>query len=418
MPDRPFRHAFAALTAAVTALVFTSAGAAAEESPNPDDDSTLNPTSARFHGEGPHVGARTIQHWTGQTTNPVNGVTYPYSMVGADPAGDDAATITVDIVPINVTVGGRAFNGSDVIPAVLASPIFQTSDYASTGAASTSTGARGAGGELSAGNVDVQLLDATMRSQFNKVGTDYHLYLEPIVRRPVTISVPAALGVLRTSRGGITSARVDVTWFQPQVEGLTASLHYLQPHRLALFITNDVRLYGNHDPVICCVFGAHGTTDTTAEGNGSDGRQSLQTFVWASWMTAGIANPATAWAVQDINGLSHEIAEWAADPFETNVVQPWFATRAPQYGCSSLLEVGDPTVGLGFSQGTNIFDQNAFTDGTYHPQDEVFLPWFMRTSPNDVSQATQGSATAGRYTFLGDLNRVAFFHQPPVTCTP
>jgi hypothetical protein len=416
MPYRPFRHASAALTAAVTAVVFTSAGAAAEQSPNPDDDSPS--TSARFHGEGPHVDARTIQHWTGQATNPANGVTYTYSMVGVDPATDGDATITVDIVPINVTVRGRAFNGSDLVPAVLASPLFEEGDYSSTGAASKSTGAKGVGGPLSAGNVDAQLLDATMRSQFNKVGSDYHLYLKPTVRRPVTIEVPDEFGVLRTSGGGITSARVDAIWFQPQVEGLTASLHYLQPHRLALFLTYDVRLYTNHNPNSCCVFGAHGTTDTTAEGHGSEGRQSLQTFVWASWMSAGIANPATAWAVQDINGLSHEITEWAADPFETNFVQPYGPPTAvaAMYGCGNLLETGDPTVTFGFSAGVNTFDQNAFSDGTYHPQDEAFLPWFMRTSPNDVSQATQGDASAGRYTFMGDLNRVAAFHQPATGC--
>ena len=28
-------------------------------------------------------------------------------------------------------------------------------------------------------------------------------------------------------------------------------------------------------------------------------------------------------------------------------------------------------------------------DGFYHPEDEAFLPWFMRTSPNTVSELTQ-----------------------------
>jgi hypothetical protein len=414
MPYRPFRSAFAALTAAASALVLTSGGVAADKPPTPVDESTLNPTSERFHGEGPHVGARTIQYWSGQATNPVDGLTYTYTMVGVDPATDGSATIEVDIVPIDVRVGGRAFNGSDVIPAVLASPLFQTGDYSSTSAASTRTGARGAGGELSAGNVDAQLLDATMRSQFNKVGTGYHLILAPKLRRSMTIDVPASVGSIRVTPAGIANAIVDQTWFQPRVEEMNASLHFLQPHRLALFITNDVMLYAG---TVCCAFGAHGTTDTTAEGNGSDGRQSLQTFVWASWLTAGSFNPANRWAMQDISGLSHEIAEWAADPFATTVVQPWSSPMvAPQYGCSNLLEIGDPVVRLGFSQGSNSFDQNAFTDGTFHPQDEVFLPWFMRTSPNNVSQPTQSDATAGRYTFMGDLNRVSIFHQAGNGC--
>jgi hypothetical protein len=416
MPYRPFRSAFAALTAAASALVLTSGGVAADKPPTPVDESTLNPTSERFHGEGPHVGARTIQHWTGETTNPADGVTYSYSMVGVDPASNGAASIDVDIVPINVTVGGRAFNGSDVIPAVLASPLFQTGDYSITSAASTSAGGRGSGGALSAGNVDVQLLDATMRSQFNKVGSDYHLYLTPTVRRPVTIDVPAAYGTVLISSRAIAIAAVDETWFPPQVEALNASLHYLQPHRLAIFITNDVMLYMDHIPTHCCVFGAHGATDTTAEGNGSDGRQSLQTFVWASWMTAGFFRPAGNWAKQDISGLSHEIAEWADDPFGTNTVASWLSPAAPQYGCNNLLETGDPTVNIGFSSGVNTYDQNAFTDGTYHPQDEAFLSWFMRTAPNHDSQPTQSDSTAGRYTFMGELNPFSYFHQPPATC--
>ena len=411
MPHRrSFRLPVAALIAAA-ALVLTAAGAAAEKPPTPIDDSALNPTSDRFHAVGPNIGARTIQFWTGQATNPVNSATYTYRMVGADPASNDAATIGVDIVPIDLNVGGMAFNASDVIPAVLASPLFQTGNYSSTTAASTKTGGQGSGGELSAGGVDVQYLDAIMRSQFNKVGSDYHLYLSPVVRRAVTLTVPAAVGTTLVSPRFITYGAVDETWFQPIVEGWTASLHYLQPHRLALFITDDVLLYSPASG--CCVFGAHGTADTTAEGNGSDGRQSLQTFAWASWMTAGFYKPSTSWVKQDINGLSHEIAEWAADPFMNNFVQPWSATG---YGCSDILETGDPVVGQGFTQGSTSFDQNIYSDGHYHPQDEVFLPWFMRTSPNDVSQPTQSDPSVGRYTFLGDLNGIWRFRQPPPSC--
>ena len=81
-----------------------------------------------------------------------------------------------------------------------------------------------------------------------------------------------------------------------------------------------------------------------------------------------------------------------------------------------MLEIGDPLVGFGFTQGSNSFDQtNPYTDGAFHPQDEVFLPWFMRTSPNDVSQPTQGAAT-GRYTFMGNLNRVSAFQQAAGGC--
>ena len=56
-------------------------------------------------------------------------------------------------------------------------------------------------------------------------------------------------------------------------------------------------------------------------------------------------------------------------------------------------------------------------DGTYHPEDEVFLPWFMRTAPNNVSEPTQSPSTnIGRYTFMGDLNPFAGFRQPATGC--
>lgn len=414
MPHRPFRIHLSAAAAAISAVVLTSVGAAADDSPESLDTSTLTASSHRFGDAKHHPGARTVPLWTGQTTNPDDGVTYSYTMVGANPASNEAATIQVDIVPVNVTLGGRAFNGSDAVDAVLASPLFKTADYSTTTAASSPSGGRGPGGELSDENEHVQLLDATMRSQFNKVGTDYHLELaRPIVHQPVTLDVPAAAGLMPTSRAGVTYAVVDETWFQPQAEALNTELKYLKPYRLALFVTKNVVLFADHTPTHCCVFGAHGAVDTTR--NNGDGRQSIQTFAWSSWLTAGFFNPAMTWATQDISAMSHEITEWATDPFGTNPTQRWFSPIAPQYGCSALLETGDPTLNVGFSIGENRFDQNYFTDGTYHPQDEAFLPWFMHTAPNNVSEATQ-SGSGGRYTFLGDLNPFPFFHGPAPTC--
>jgi len=87
------------------------------------------------------------------------------------------------------------------------------------------------------------------------------------------------------------------------------------------------------------------------------------------------------------------------------------------------LETGDPVDIVGFAMGTNTFRQGPNPNGTqsadgyYHPQDEAFLPWFMRLSPNNISEPTQTpSANIGRYTFMGDLN-IFNFKQPPPTCT-
>lgn len=56
-------------------------------------------------------------------------------------------------------------------------------------------------------------------------------------------------------------------------------------------------------------------------------------------------------------------------------------------------------------------------DGTYHPEDEVFLPWFMRLAPNTVSALTQSTSTnVGRYALMGDLNPFSGFRAPATGC--
>jgi hypothetical protein len=138
------------------------------------------------------------------------------------------------------------------------------------------------------------------------------------------------------------------------------------------------------------------------------GNQPVQTYAWAS---PGFF---AEWALQDIHPLSHEISEWADDPFINNTVEPWLTPTAPQYGCSSLLETGDPVVAIGFAKGTNSLGS---TDGFYHPEDEVFLPWFMRLAPNLISEPTQSPSTnVGRYTLMGDLNPFPGFRQPATGC--
>ena len=123
------------------------------------------------------------------------------------------------------------------------------------------------------------------------------------------------------------------------------------------------------------------------------------------------------------------VAEWADDPFVNNTVQPWLTPTAPQYGCTGVLETGDPVVGIGFAIGTNTFQQGAnpfpdaqgnptfSADGFYHPEDEAYLQWFMRTSPNTTAEPTQApSANIGRYTLMGDLNPFPGFRQPATGC--
>ena len=402
-------------------------------------DSSLQALTTTVGGASVLPTTRTVTHWWGSTLDPNNGVTYGYNMVGADPnncSGSGCSVIIeADITPIIVNIDGLTFSGSDVLAPTLASPQFALNDYGSTPAA-TAAGSfpsapaliQGAGGALSqndAGNM-LQLEDATMRAQFNQTGSsNYHLILHPNVLPAVTINVPNNQGVLLQSGRGVVFADINISWWAAQIQNLETSA---DPTHLPIYLTNNVLLHIGQNVYNCCVIGFHGTR---AAGNGggsnnSNGNAVVQTFAWASWVQPGLysrANGGTDWALQDIHALSHEISEGADDPFVNNTVEPWVTPTAPQYGCTGYLETGDPVVAIGFAMGTNTYEQGPNPDGSqsadgyYHPEDEAFLPWFMRTAPNAVSEPTQSPSTnIGRYTFMGDLNPFAGFRQPATGC--
>ena len=400
------------------------------------DDAKLKALTTRIGGARVLPTTRTVTHWWGSTLDPNNGVTYGYNMVGVDPSTNGSSTIEVDITPVVVNIDGLTFSGEHVLAATLASPQFQTEDYGSTPFA-TAAGAfpntpafiRGPGGALSqddAGN-QLQLQDATMRAQFNKIGTNgYHLRLHTNIKPTVTLNVPNGSGVLLQSGRGVVFADVNITWWGTQIQQLMQSA---DPTHLPLYLTDNVLLHIGSDVTNCCVIGFHGAGEVVGHGSGSghgNGNQPVQTFAWASWVQPGIysrPNGGTDWALQDIHALSHEIAEWADDPFVNNTVEPWLTPTAPQYGCTKVLETGDPVVGIGFAKGTNTFEQGPNPNGTqsadgyYHPEDEAFLPWFLRTAPNNVSEPTQNPSTnVGRYTLMGDLNPFPGFRQPATGC--
>lgn len=416
-------------------LVFGHAAAAGSDA-LPIDDANLQAQTVAIGGADALPTTRTIAHWHGTAVNPNDGITYGFNMVGADPNNCSGAacsvTIEADITPINVNFGGQTFNGEDVLGPTLASPVFSTNDYGSVPFATSGDPlqTRGPGGALSQGDAgqQLQLEDATMRAQFNKTGANstYHLILHPNIMPTVTIDVPQNQGAFLVSGRGVIFPSISISWWSAQINNLVTKA---DPTHLPIYLTNGIMLFTGHVPTQCCVIGFHGTKAVGqgivhgGAGSGSNGNAVVQTFAWASWITPGIfarPNGGRAWAVQDIHGLTHEISEWADDPYILNLVQPW---TAPAVVCQDNLETGDPVVGTGFAMSqTNTFDQGPNPNGTqsadgfYHPEDEVFLPWFMRTTPNTISEPTQvPSANVGRFTFMGSLNQFSdFTHGAPV----
>ena len=405
-----------------SALAVTSAGALPLL-----DDAGLSPQFTTMGGAAPLATDKTVPHWHGQFTDPTNGVTYGYNMVGdEDPRNATAATTTVgvDIIPLDFSFaanGGYPINGSNVATAMVNSPIFKSFDYTSTKYTTDQHYLPTKGGTLSPGNSGVQYADAFMRSQFNKTGSSYHLVLDtPNVMAPVSISVPQNQGGAFRGTRGVILGLVNVTWFSSTIQNLMGQMH-LDPTRLPIFITDNVMLFAGAQ---CCIIGYHGAAHSTGLGGGSthgNGNQGVQTFSYAAYTRPGTFYPGPdgAYFLQDIHALSHEIAEWADDPFVNNTVNPWLTPTAPQYGCSGYLETGDPVVAIGFTLPRNTYFQNgAYAgDGYWHPEDEVLLPRFSREAPNHTSQPTQTTSTnVGRYSFLGDLNPFEGFRQPATGC--
>jgi hypothetical protein len=411
---------------ALIAATGTASAGSSSSGPAVVDDSNLHPKTITVGGASVLPTDRTVAHFFASAKNPHDGVTYGYNMVGSDPfncSGSACATdVSVDIVPIKANLGGITLDGTTVQPAVLASPVFADNNYASTPNASNNTLGKGPGGALTGGPTGtVQLEDATMRSQFNRAADSndpYHLTLTPVLHPAVTIDVPANHGVAGVTRRGVIFAEINVGWWSSQLQNIMTSTSFIDPTHLVLFLTDNIVLYEGQDLNNCCIIGYHGASKVSGNGGGSsnsNGNAKVQTFAWASYTSPGLFGE---WALQDIHALSHEIAEWADDPFTNNAVEPWLTPTAPQYGCTGVLETGDPVVAIGFSKGTNTFRQDLpNADGTYHPEDEVFLPWFMRTAPNTVSEPTQSpSADIGRYTLMGDLNPFPGFRTVATGC--
>ena len=87
--------------------------------------------------------------------------------------------------------------------------------------------------------------------------------------------------------------------------------------------------------------------------------------------------------------MSHEVSEWANDPYVNNVVPRWDQPNG-QTCYSNLLEVGDPIEALPKPWYTIKVGPTAF-----HPSDIAGLSWFSHANPS--------SEQNGLYSYHGDL---------------
>jgi hypothetical protein len=342
--------------------------------------------------------ANTIPYFRSQFTDPTNGVTYPYTMVGTNPtSGDASTTIPTVIIPLSFTFATSAsanntLDGSTKVTLTMQSPVFQNADIGGAANSSASAPPIDPGVAPNPRTVNepsdvTQIGDAIYRAQWNKTGTGYHVRLgQPTVLPTATFNVPQNQGQLLV--GSVSHARIGLMsaqWFSQRL-GETLRSYHIPSNVLPIFLVYNTFLYV-HTPDNCCILGFHGARNSL---NGN-GRQQVNTYMFAAYSDPGIFGPNPGDAIsfiQDIHALSHEVQEWYDDPFVNNVVNPWLTPTAPQYGCTTDMETGDPVVGFGFT----IPMSNGVT---YHPEDEVHFSWFARQQPS--------TAARGYYTYLNNF---------------
>jgi hypothetical protein len=299
-----------------------------------------------------------IPHFTGSFA--LDGVNYPYTMVGSNPLAGGTTEIPTDIIPISMFFEGYVDDNGNplvldpkpILSRVQGSPNFRNATY--------QTGV-------------TQFADAVQRAEFfRSSGQDWHTLLSgPQFLQPVRIDVPRnAARVYRNRTTGATYAVVDSGFFISQLNTII-QLENLRVDALAIALTSNVLLAPQSDIKRCCVLGFHTSFDVGELAQ----VKFVQTFIWASWMDPGILGASVA----DVTPMSHEISEWMNNPFGSNTVPAW--QPASGTGCQNNLETADPVALL-----PNAGFQVSIDGFTYHPHNQVLLQWFERNATSDAAE--------------------------------
>jgi hypothetical protein len=305
----------------------------------------------------------TFTHFTA-TVN-VGGTNYTYTIAGKNPAvhvTNATANIKSIIVPVVIKFPGTPDKwdptmkdscdaGASALNRTKASPLFVAQPTTWGG---TSIGTQ-------------QLTSAFQRAEFwtdaqpSGVNPTYALKLAAKTLPKVTINVPLAdAAVATTSCGNKLLGAVDINWLDPYIQNtLIPSLasEGVNDTTVPIFLLHNVVEYQGSTSN-CCILGYHNAY----------GASPFQTYGLAMYDNSGDFSGSS-----DISVLTHEIAEWANDPFVNNPTPAW-GHIGQVSGCQANLEVGDPLSGTTFADTVGGF--------TYHPQELAFFSWFYHQSPS------------------------------------
>jgi hypothetical protein len=354
------------------------------------DDSSNGPNSIAGNPGGvPNVNS--VANFSRSFT--VNGVTFPYTMVGNDPSLGHITTVPTKIVAVSLKLlnaDGTVFDTVDAgefVQPVLNSPNFQRFKYehdATVGIPADST----------------QFADAVQRAEFaSSMDPNWHTELAPSVVDHVTITVPKFVNVL--FRGQVVSAINYQSGLAADGHRFVLMFNLFFNQQLGIIENNEIDA-GNFTtdsinlPLFpntflfsfnaanpkqrgsCCVLGFH-----TYFFDPSTTPQPRWVTDFASFISPGIFGG----GFDDVTALSHEISETFNDPFVNNVTPRWLFPGAtlPCTGGNSQgnLETGDPVEVLANAT-FPVTLKNAGVPFTYHPQTEALLQWFAQTVPSDA----------------------------------
>lgn len=287
----------------------------------------------------------------------INAQTFPYDMVGSDPAG---AAVTSTIPNSLTAINFKFSNGTMSTPAsittnVVSSGLFQNKTFQS---------------------VNGQYLDVYSRTNFwtaiNNGAKNWHVRMaQPTVRPALNMTIPANKGRTVLLTTGIRIGVLDITYLDQHLKtyvNTPAANSFTQLVGLNIILCN-----GNPTASLnnCGIGGYHSAWST------STGKH---TYAYSGYLSRLVFNDPTA---ANIAIMSHEMGEWQSDPYTTNVIPAWdMDPTAAGVACNTLLENGDGLEGKGLQIGSFFY------------QDLHYLPYFSREIPS--------TSWAGRYSWFGN----------------
>lgn len=335
-----------------------------------------------------------LPFWEYEVQAVQTGDTYYGYILGSNPTYPWSATVSTPIVPVILTINETGYYGS--------TPFSWTWDPTSAdvgclGAGNTAYNLFWTSPLLTPTQFTIngqaigttQYADAIQRAQFyNYPGNlgrySNRLTLEPSQYPPLVISVAAgtnaagwyiptptqcggAAPFVTTTNAGSTFGGINITYLDPLVQQYIAT-HGINEAQLPIFLLYKTIIFNGNatQSANCCIEGYHNDAEI--------GVGAHQTYVVANFEPNAYFNE----IAEDVSDASHEINEWANDPFVDG-----FINTAPSWGgvgqfptsCSNEFEVGDPLTG-------HYMTAMSSDNYPYHLQEIAFFNWFFGGTTN------------------------------------